>query len=93
MNEDIEPGFPDFLQPYVDQLKAKIPVVRIDQSRSDVSLPSQQTDHLVVNHNGVVVARDGEPISGGVKSDPVNAHIPLEIWLAREHWFTPGAEA
>ena len=63
--------------------------VRIDQGVPHSPSPSQQVDHVIVRRDGVVVGRDGNPISGSIKSDPVNAHIPLSDWLGWSSWDRP----
>jgi hypothetical protein len=63
--------------------------VRIDQGVPHSPSPSQQVDHVIVRRDGVVIGRDGNPISGSIKSDPVNAHIPLSDWLGWSSWDRP----
>lgn len=63
--------------------------VRVDQGVAHSPWPSQQVDHVIVRRDGVVIGRDGNPISGSVKSDPTNAHIPLSDWLGWSSWDRP----
>ncbi len=34
----------------------------------------------IVNSNGQVIGRDGEPIDGSIKDNATQAHIPLSEW-------------
>jgi RHS repeat-associated protein len=63
--------------------------VRIDQGNPLSTYPSQRVDHVVVRYNGVVRNRQGAPVPGGVASDPLNTHIPLDEWLTWKTWFSP----
>ncbi|MEV4731932.1 putative T7SS-secreted protein [Saccharopolyspora sp. NPDC049426] len=63
--------------------------VRIDQGNPNNSQPTQQVDHVIVRDQGKVIGRDGEPISGSVKQDPENAHIPLSEWKQWKSWNHP----
>jgi hypothetical protein len=63
--------------------------VRIDQGNPASKWPTQQVDHVIVRRNGVVVGRDGRPISGSIKDNPVEAHIPLSEWLTWSEWWRP----
>lgn len=63
--------------------------VRIDRGNPNSSLPSQQVDHVVISSKGMTIGRDGRPISGSIKQDPVNAHIPLSEWLEWKSWNRP----
>ncbi len=107
------PNYPEFLLPYLEQIRAKIPAdwvdsparkgggwrwsdpanlnnqVRIDPGRPEVSLSTQQRDHVVISYNGVIVGRNGQKLPDGVKSDPEIAHIPLQEWLSWQKWYIP----
>jgi hypothetical protein len=63
--------------------------VRIDRGSPGNSQPSQQPDHVIVRHNGRVIGRDGSPISGSIRDNPQQAHIPLVEWLQWTNWFGP----
>jgi hypothetical protein len=63
--------------------------VRIDRGSAGNSQPSQQPDHVIVRHNGRVIGRDGSPISGSIRDNPQQAHIPLVEWLQWTNWFGP----
>jgi hypothetical protein len=63
--------------------------VRIDQGSPHSQWPTQQVDHVVVRRDGQVIGRDGNPITGSVKSDPHNAHIPLSDWMGWSSWDRP----
>jgi hypothetical protein len=64
--------------------------IRIDPGRAEVSMNTQRIDHVVINYNGVIIGRGGIRITDGIKSDPMNAHIPLEEWLSWQNWYSPG---
>lgn len=63
--------------------------IRIDQGNPLNSQVTQQVDHVVVRHNGVVVGRDGSPLPGAIREYPELAHIPLDEWLTWSEWFKP----
>ncbi|MEV0700015.1 putative T7SS-secreted protein [Saccharopolyspora sp. NPDC050389] len=63
--------------------------VRIDQGNPNNSQPTQQVDHVIVREHGKVIGRDGEPISGSVKQNPEEAHIPLSEWKQWKSWNHP----
>jgi len=63
--------------------------IRIDRGNPNSSSPSQRPDHVVVNSNGRVIGRDGNPINGAIHDDPVNAHIPLSEWVTWSTWNRP----
>jgi len=63
--------------------------VRIDKGSPKSPQASQRVDHVVVRAEGRVIGRNGKPISGSVKDDPVAAHIPLSEWLTWTRWFHP----
>jgi RHS repeat-associated protein len=63
--------------------------VRIDKGDPNSPQPSQRVDHVVVRSRGKVLGRDGQPISGAIKDDPVNSHIPLSDWLKWTTWNHP----
>lgn len=114
MASNENPDYPEFLKPYLNQIKEKIPSgwlegparkgggwrwrdpnnanneIRIDPGRAEVSMPTQNINHVVINYNGVIIGRNGIRITGGVKSDPMNAHVPLEEWLSWKDWNSPG---
>lgn len=105
--------YPAFLQPYVSQIKAKLPTgwiekptrkgggwrwidpfeinnqIRIDPGRPNVSLPTQQADHVVINHNGRIIGSEGKPIVGSIDENWELAHIPLVVWLTWTTWYMP----
>jgi hypothetical protein len=45
--------------------------------------------HVVVRVDGKVLGRDGKPIAGSIKEDPVNAHIPLSEYKTWRRWNQP----
>ncbi|MFJ3882923.1 hypothetical protein ACIPW5_36405 [Streptomyces sp. NPDC090077] len=55
--------------------------VRIDKVEASNSQEYQQVDHVVINSGGKVIGRDGKPITGSIREDAKNAHIPLEEWI------------
>ncbi|MDM8549433.1 hypothetical protein QUF72_05110 [Desulfobacterales bacterium HSG2] len=63
--------------------------IRIDKGDPDHPLASQQVDHVVVRYRGHVIGRGGNPISGSIRNDPVNAHIPIKDWLQWRNWYSP----
>ncbi len=63
--------------------------VRVDKGNPRSSSPSQKPDHVVVRSNGKVIGRDGKPLNGSVKDNPIDAHIPLSDWLTWSKWFKP----
>ena len=48
--------------------------VRIDKGDPNHEHASQREDHVVVNHNGKVIGRDGKPINGRIKGNYDTAH-------------------
>jgi hypothetical protein len=60
--------------------------VRIDKGNPKSTSVSQRVDHIVVNSNGQVLGRNGLPIRGTIKSDAVNAHIPLSVYINWSKW-------
>lgn len=63
--------------------------IRIDEGVPGHTFPSQQGDHVIVRVDGQVIGRDGKPISGSIKDNAENAHIPLEEWLQWTNWAHP----
>jgi RHS repeat-associated protein len=63
--------------------------VRIDQGNPNNPQVAQQVDHVVVRHNGKVIGRDGKPVHGSIKDDPMNAHIPFAEWSTWRKWYAP----
>lgn len=63
--------------------------VRIDKGDPASPSRSQRVDHVIVHDGGVVIGRDGNPIRGSIKDDPVNAHIPLSEWKTWKQWNRP----
>jgi hypothetical protein len=63
--------------------------VRIDQGNPNSSQVSQQVDHAVVRYKGQVIGRDGTPIQGSIKQNPVDAHIPLSEYIKWKTWYSP----
>lgn len=63
--------------------------VRIDQGNPTSNYPSQQVDHVVVRREGQVIGRNGQPIEGSIRSNPTDAHIPLDEWLQWRTWYAP----
>jgi hypothetical protein len=45
-------------------------------------------DHVVVRKDGKVIGRDGKPINGNIKDDPINAHIPLSDYERWKSWYS-----
>jgi hypothetical protein len=60
--------------------------VRIDAGNPANSQVTQQVDHVVVRHNGQVIGRSGQPISGSIADNAGEAHIPLSEWLTWSSW-------
>ena len=63
--------------------------VRIDRGDTNSHHPSQQVDHVIVRKDGQVIGRNGQPITGSIKSNPTEAHIPLQEWLGWKTWYAP----
>ncbi|MFI0262549.1 pre-toxin TG domain-containing protein [Streptomyces sp. NPDC017056] len=63
--------------------------VRIDKGNPNNSQVIQQVDHVVINSGGKVIGRDGKPISGSIKDNPDDAHIPLSEWVKWREWNKP----
>lgn len=63
--------------------------VRIDKGNPNNSQEYQQVDHVVINSGGKVIGRNGKPISGSIKQNAREAHIPLEEWLKWTEWNKP----
>ncbi|MFJ5643693.1 RHS repeat domain-containing protein [Streptomyces sp. NPDC093223] len=63
--------------------------VRIDQGNLDNSQVYQQVDHVVINSGGKIIGRNGRPISGDIKANAYEAHIPLRDWLKWKSWDSP----
>lgn len=65
--------------------------IRIDRGDPSSRLPSQRVDHVVVNSNGSVMDRFGNPREGvsvaGV--DPLDTHIPYSEWKDWSSWNHP----
>lgn len=56
--------------------------VRVDKGNPDSSYPAQREDHVIVRWGG-------NPLKVRIKSDPINAHIPLKDWLKWKNWNKP----
>jgi hypothetical protein len=63
--------------------------VRIDQGNPANPQATQQVDHVIVRRNGQVIGRNGQPISGSIADNAVEAHIPLSEWLTWRTWDAP----
>jgi hypothetical protein len=63
--------------------------IRIDAGNPANSQTSQQVDHVLVRRNGQVIGRDGNPISGSIKDNFDQAHIPLSEWQKWSSWDHP----
>lgn len=63
--------------------------VRIDQGNPSSPFPTQRVDHVVVRRDGKVLGRNGQPIEGSIKEDPINAHIPLSEYQNWSTWHSP----
>jgi len=63
--------------------------VRMDPGRPDSGWPTQRQDHVVVNSNGRVIGRDGNPIQGTIAQNYDQAHIPLSEWRGWTSWNRP----
>jgi hypothetical protein len=63
--------------------------IRIDRGDPNHRFTSQQVDHVIVNNDGKVIGRNGQPIKGSIKNDPDNAHIPLSEWQNWQNWYSP----
>jgi hypothetical protein len=62
--------------------------IRIDKGDPNSPNPSQRVDHVVINNNGKVIGRDGQPVPK-IKDEPGRAHIPLDDWLKWRSWNHP----
>ena len=62
--------------------------IRIDKGNPNVSLPSQQVDHVVIRYGGKIRGPDGNPIKGPLSENP-QAHIPLEEYRKWDNWYQP----
>lgn len=60
--------------------------LRIDPGDPTAMNPSQRVDHVVVRSDGKVLGRDGQPIGGSIREDPLNAHIPLSEYRTWTGW-------
>jgi hypothetical protein len=63
--------------------------IRIDEGVPKSPWSAQQVDHVVVRSDGQVIGRSGEPLSGSIKQNPVEAHIPLDEWVEWRIWNKP----
>jgi hypothetical protein len=63
--------------------------IRIDAGNPANPQTSQQVDHVLLRRNGQVIGRDGNPISGSIKDNFDQAHIPLSEWLKWSSWDHP----
>ena len=63
--------------------------VRIDKGRPESQFSSQRVDHVIVRHNGVVIGRNGKPISGTIRGNHREAHIPLSEYVSWSTWHSP----
>ncbi|HNT78705.1 MAG TPA: hypothetical protein PKH77_27160, partial [Anaerolineae bacterium] len=63
--------------------------IEIDQGNPLVSNPTQQVDHVRINHNGSVIGCDGVPIVGSIQDNWEKAHIPYSEWVKWTTWFKP----
>jgi filamentous hemagglutinin len=63
--------------------------IRIDKGDPNHRFTNQQVDHVVINYNGKVIGRDGEPIKGSIRNDADNAHISLSEWQNWQNWNSP----
>ncbi|MFF6998541.1 RHS repeat-associated core domain-containing protein, partial [Streptomyces sp. NPDC008313] len=63
--------------------------VRIDKGNLNNSQEYQQVDHVVINSGGRIIGRDGEPVSGDIKSNAYQSHIPLSEWVKWKSWNSP----
>ena len=63
--------------------------LRVDPANPSSLWQTQQVEHVVVRSLGVVLGRDGKPITGTIKDDPINAHIPLEEYRQWRTWNHP----
>ena len=63
--------------------------IRIDAGNPANTQVTQKVDHVIVRHNGQVIGRNGAPINGDIKTNAIDAHIPLSEWLTWSNWFSP----
>ncbi|MRH88970.1 hypothetical protein GFY24_16210 [Nocardia sp. SYP-A9097] len=63
--------------------------IRIDKGDPTNGLASQQVDHVVINVNGRIIDKNGNPIDAPKPSKTAEAHIPLSEWLTWKAWDHP----
>ncbi|WP_257153400.1 two-partner secretion domain-containing protein [Pseudomonas sp. ICMP 561] len=63
--------------------------VRIDKGEPSISQPTQQVDHVIVRSNGQVIGRDGKPVTGSIKENAEQVHIPLSEYKKWKSWSSP----
>ncbi|WP_198015399.1 MULTISPECIES: PAAR domain-containing protein [unclassified Psychrobacter] len=63
--------------------------VRIDKGNPSNSQIRQQVDHVIINNNGRIIGRNGEPIKGTIKDNWDQAHIPLKEYEQWNKWNSP----
>jgi hypothetical protein len=63
--------------------------VRVDLGDPYSPFPSQRVDHVIVQNNGRIIGRSGDPIEGSIKSNAVEAHIPLSEYMRWRSWDAP----
>ncbi|MEP3296565.1 MAG: hypothetical protein ABJO27_08815 [Pseudoruegeria sp.] len=63
--------------------------MRVDRGNPNHSLTSQRVDHVIVRSGGQVIGRDGRPISGSIRDNATNAHIPLSEYRNWNSWNRP----
>lgn len=63
--------------------------VRIDKGETSNSQVYQQVDHVVINSGGKVIGRSGKPITGSIKENAREAHIPVTEWVKWKEWNKP----
>ncbi len=63
--------------------------IRIDMGIPNSPWPSQRVDHVVVSSRGKLIGRDGQPLSGALSDNAVQAHIPLSEYVNWSSWNAP----
>ncbi|GAA0553991.1 WXG100 family type VII secretion target [Actinomadura livida] len=63
--------------------------IRIDKGDPNSPWPSQRVDHVVINSNGKILDRYGNPIKAPKPTKTPEAHIPLDEWLKWSGWSHP----
>jgi hypothetical protein len=63
--------------------------IRIDRGSPLNPQETQQVDHVIVRSGGQVIGRSGQALTGSIKDNAVEAHIPLSEWGNWSEWSKP----